>query len=122
MPGLTAILVFASSTAVAQPEYFVAAMKYGAETCKFCHATELGGEALNERGQWLLEERERREVDNIDVAWLETRGDEIVETSEDVTEEENIIDSELEPEGESTERGGGSSRSGTSIRLHNELR
>ncbi len=99
--SLVAVFVFGSWVVLAQPEYFVEAMEYGAEDCTFCHATASGGEALNERGQWLLEERERREVDEIVVAWLESRGEEIVETSEDASEEEDSIDSELEPEGES---------------------
>ncbi|MCY3885279.1 MAG: PQQ-binding-like beta-propeller repeat protein [Gammaproteobacteria bacterium] len=84
---LSTIFVFASITVLAKPEYIAQAMEYGAKDCSFCHATALGGEAVNERGQWLIEERERRKTDEIDVAWLESRGDEVVETPDETTED-----------------------------------
>ena len=67
------LLVFAFAPVNGKPEYFVAAVKWGATDCTFCHATATGGEAVNDRGQWLIEERDRLEVEFIDVEWLKDR-------------------------------------------------
>lgn len=60
----------------AKPELFVEAIAFGAKDCTFCHLSVAGGEAVNERGGWLIEERIRRETVDIDVAWLSDRGEE----------------------------------------------
>ena len=57
----------------AKPEYFEAATRYGAQDCTFCHGSSSGGEGLNERGEWLLQYRDRRDRQNIDVHWLARR-------------------------------------------------
>jgi quinoprotein glucose dehydrogenase len=57
----------------AKPEYFAGALRFGAADCAFCHLEEQGGEGLNERGNWLLAERDRRQAAAVDVAWLEAR-------------------------------------------------
>ena len=59
--------------ALANPEYLAPALQYGATDCSFCHITASGGEGHNERGLWLVAERERRGADTIDVAWLAVR-------------------------------------------------
>lgn len=46
------------------------AKKYGAKDCLFCHTQEDGGDAWNERGRWLIDEKGRRKADQIDVDWL----------------------------------------------------
>lgn len=69
--GLTALVQ-------AKPEYFAVAVQYGARDCSFCHATVIGGDTLNERGQWLADERLRREAPIVDVSWLADR-DEVIE-------------------------------------------
>ena len=48
-------------------------MEFGATDCAFCHVTQSGGEGNNARGQWLIDERERRGVPVIDVSWLADR-------------------------------------------------
>lgn len=54
----------------AYPAFLRQAVKYGAKNCLFCHKNPEGGEGWNERGQWLIAEKERRKADTIDVAWL----------------------------------------------------
>lgn len=90
---LNSALLAAASLVHAKPEYFAAAMDYGAEDCAFCHATAKGGESVNERGQWLIDERVRRNVEDIDVDWLKSREDAL---SDDPTG--NIEDSDTLPE------------------------
>lgn len=57
--------------AKAYPELLKKAGKFGAKDCLFCHKREQGGEGWNARGQWLLDEKERRKSDAVDVDWLE---------------------------------------------------
>ena len=64
---ITAALV---GQALAYPPFLIKARKFGAKDCTFCHIDPLGGPPWNERGQWLVEERERRKADVIDVEWL----------------------------------------------------
>jgi mono/diheme cytochrome c family protein len=37
--------------------------------CLLCHGREIPA-TLNDRGQWLVEERDRRDVEKMDMAWL----------------------------------------------------
>lgn len=66
-------LSLATGPASANPEFLVPAMEFGARDCGYCHLTPQGGEAHNERGAWLVAERERRGADAIDVSWLAAR-------------------------------------------------
>ncbi|MFY9558068.1 MAG: DUF3471 domain-containing protein [Blastocatellia bacterium] len=52
------------------PPLLVKAKKFGAKDCTFCHVDPDGGPPWNERGQWLVKEKERRGADSIDVEWL----------------------------------------------------
>ena len=70
---LAAVLALLATAAGANPEFLVPAMEFGARDCRFCHLTPQGGEGNNERGVWLAEERDRRGVDAIEVAWLAAR-------------------------------------------------
>jgi hypothetical protein len=54
----------------AYPPFLRKAQKFGAKDCKFCHTQPAGGEGWNERGKWLIAEKERRKADAIDVEWL----------------------------------------------------
>lgn len=54
----------------AYPAYLRQAQKFGAKGCTFCHLKPEGGEGWNERGQWLIDEKDRRKADAIDVEWL----------------------------------------------------
>ena len=71
---------FLCATALAKPEYFVESMKYGAKDCLFCHVNAAGGHGLTERGQWLVDQKNDRGVEAVDIAWLESR--EKVESSD----------------------------------------
>jgi hypothetical protein len=52
------------------PPLLVKARKFGAKDCTFCHVDPEGGPPWNERGQWLIKEKERRGVETVDVEWL----------------------------------------------------
>ena len=56
--------------AFAYPPFLAKARKFGAKDCTFCHVHPEGGEPWNERGAWLLKEKENRKAENIDVEWL----------------------------------------------------
>jgi hypothetical protein len=65
--GLVAAL--AEST-LGYPPLLVKAKKFGAKDCTFCHVDPEGGPPWNERGQWLIKEKERRGAETVDVEWL----------------------------------------------------
>lgn len=54
----------------AYPAYLRAAAKFGAKDCLFCHKMPEGGEGWNERGQWLIAEKDRRKADAVEIEWL----------------------------------------------------
>ena len=68
-----ALLAFVVQPVAANPEHLPPALEFGARDCGFCHLAPQGGQGHNERGLWLLAERDRRGVAAIDVAWLAAR-------------------------------------------------
>ena len=80
---LPVLLMFASYSA-AKPKHFVAAIQFGATDCSFCHTTVAGGEAVNERGAWLIEQKIKRNVLEVDVNWLTELG-EVADESRELT-------------------------------------
>lgn len=52
------------------PPLLAKSKKFGAKDCTFCHVDPDGGPPWNERGQWLIKEKERRAADSVDVEWL----------------------------------------------------
>ncbi|HKX28339.1 MAG TPA: hypothetical protein VJ302_11625 [Blastocatellia bacterium] len=67
---LFSAMLGASFKTEAYPPYLRQALKFGAKNCLFCHTQPSGGEGWNERGQWLIDEKERRKADDIDIEWL----------------------------------------------------
>ena len=65
--GVIAVLAAQSA---AYPPFVNKAKKFGAKDCTFCHVNADGGPPWNERGQWLIKEKERRGADAVDVEWL----------------------------------------------------
>ena len=59
-----------SAKVSAYPPYVGKAKKFGAKDCTFCHVDPMGGPPWNDRGKWLIKEKERRGVDSVDVEWL----------------------------------------------------
>jgi hypothetical protein len=55
---------------LAYPPFLPKSKKFGARDCTFCHVNAEGGEPHNERGQWLIKEKERRKADAVDPEWL----------------------------------------------------
>ena len=45
---------------LAFPPFLPKSKKFGAKDCTFCHVNAEGGEPHNERGQWLIKEKDRR--------------------------------------------------------------
>lgn len=52
------------------PPLLVKSRKFGAKDCTFCHVDPEGGPPWNERGQWMIKEKERRGAETVDVEWL----------------------------------------------------
>jgi hypothetical protein len=67
---ITAGVLGSSFSTQAYPPFLRKAQKFGAKDCLFCHKQPEGGEGWNERGQWLIAEKEKRKADAIDVEWL----------------------------------------------------
>jgi ketosteroid isomerase-like protein len=67
---LAGIVASLASHAFAYPPFLAKAKKFGAKDCTFCHVDPDGGPPWNERGKWLVEEKERRKADVVDVEWL----------------------------------------------------
>lgn len=59
----------------AYPPFLGKSAKFGAKDCTFCHTRSAGGEGWNERGKWLIAEKEKRQADSINVEWLAEYGD-----------------------------------------------
>ena len=89
---IVAVSVLLATRASGSPDLFVPAMEYGAKDCAFCHLTPQGGEANNERGLWLVEERERRGVEKVDVAWLAARETRVAKTEQPVRAPVRVAD------------------------------
>src|SRR5215813_15258802 len=67
---VTASFVGSSFNTAAYPAFLRKAVKFGAKNCLFCHKNPEGGEGWNERGNWLIAEKERRKADAVDIDWL----------------------------------------------------
>jgi len=63
------IAAFATET-FGYPPFLAKARKFGAKDCTFCHVAPEGGPPWNERGQWLMAQKEKRGAEVIDVDWL----------------------------------------------------
>lgn len=67
---IAAIVVALSSQTFGYPPFVVKAKKFGAKDCTFCHVDPDGGPPWNDRGKWLITEKERRGAETVDVEWL----------------------------------------------------
>lgn len=65
-----AIVFGATLTTKAYPPFVKKAQKFGAKDCMFCHKEAEGGEGWNDRGNWLIAEKDKRKADAVDVEWL----------------------------------------------------
>jgi len=65
-----AVMLGSALTTKAYPPFLKKAAKFGAKDCLFCHKEAEGGEGWNDRGNWLIAEKEKRKADVIDVEWL----------------------------------------------------
>jgi len=65
-----AILLGSALTTNAYPPFVKKAQKFGAKDCMFCHKEAEGGEGWNDRGNWLIAEKDKRKADAIDIEWL----------------------------------------------------
>jgi ketosteroid isomerase-like protein len=67
---VASVFIGLSSSASAYPPFVGKAKKFGAKDCTFCHVDPMGGPPWNDRGKWLIKEKERRNADAINVEWL----------------------------------------------------
>ncbi|MBS1791569.1 MAG: hypothetical protein JST85_27920 [Acidobacteria bacterium] len=65
-----AIVLGSAMTTKAYPPFLKKAAKFGAKDCLFCHKQPEGGEGWNDRGNWLIAEKDKRKADVVDVEWL----------------------------------------------------
>jgi hypothetical protein len=82
-------VVGSSFSTRAYPAFLRKAVKFGAKNCLYCHKEPAGGEGWNERGQWLIAEKERRKADDIDVEWLADYKEGAKKSAEDTENKEN---------------------------------
>ena len=98
---VTLLAIAGSSPSHSKPDYLAPAQKYGATNCGFCHVLPSGGQGHNERGSWLISERDRRGVAEIDVEWLSAR-DALIEREEQTTKTPSAVVAKLPEIGELT--------------------
>jgi ketosteroid isomerase-like protein len=67
---IVATIVIVATESVAYPPFLFKARKFGAQDCTFCHVNPEGGPPWNDRGKWLIREKEKRNADQVDVEWL----------------------------------------------------
>src|SRR5262245_55360872 len=67
---LGGVIAALAGKSLGYPPLLAKAKKFGAKDCTFCHVDPEGGPPWNERGQWLIKEKERRGADTVDVEWL----------------------------------------------------
>lgn len=65
-----AIIAALSSESLAFPPFVAKSRKFGAKDCTFCHIEPEGGPPWNDRGKWLIAEKDRRGAEVVDVEWL----------------------------------------------------
>ena len=46
------------------------ALGYPANDCSYCHINAAGGQPYNARGNWLMQQKEKRSANAVDVSWL----------------------------------------------------
>jgi hypothetical protein len=68
--SFVAVMLAFSPKATAYPPFVKKAEKFGAKNCLFCHKQPSGGEGWNERGEWLIAEKDKRKADAVDPEWL----------------------------------------------------
>jgi hypothetical protein len=66
----TAIIAAFATESFAFPPFVAKSRKFGAKDCTFCHVEPEGGPPWNDRGKWLIAEKERRGAEVVDVEWL----------------------------------------------------
>ena len=66
----TLALLALGATARANPEFLAIAARFGAKDCLYCHLEPGGGRSWNDRGHWLIQERQRQGIDVVDIPWL----------------------------------------------------
>lgn len=65
-----AIIATLATESLAFPPFVAKSRKFGAKDCTFCHVEPEGGPPWNDRGKWLIAEKERRGAEAVDVEWL----------------------------------------------------
>lgn len=67
---IASMIAALSTQTFGYPPFLIKAKKFGAKDCTFCHIDPEGGPPWNDRGKWLIGEKERRRAETVDVEWL----------------------------------------------------
>lgn len=67
---IASMIAALSTQTFGYPPFLIKAKKFGAKDCTFCHIDPEGGPPWNDRGKWLIGEKERRGAETVDVEWL----------------------------------------------------
>ena len=67
---LAGVMAALAAQSIAYPPFLAKSKKFGAKDCRFCHVNPQGGTPFNQRGQWLITEKDRRHADAVDPEWL----------------------------------------------------
>jgi len=67
---IAAMVAALAGQSLGYPPFLAKARKFGAKDCTFCHVDPEGGPPWNDRGKWLIKEKERRAAETVDVEWL----------------------------------------------------
>ena len=67
---IASVIAALSTQTFGYPPFLIKAKKFGAKDCTFCHIDPEGGPPWNDRGKWLIGEKERRRAETVDVEWL----------------------------------------------------
>ena len=67
---IASMIAALSTQTFGYPPFLIKAKKFGAKDCTFCHVDPEGGPPWNDRGKWLIGEKERRGAETVDVEWL----------------------------------------------------
>lgn len=80
LAAMTLIVAMEAGPAAASPQMLAKAAEKGlpAKNCQYCHVSavptkeKFKPEDLNERGTWLLAEKDKQKATNVDVEWLKS--------------------------------------------------
>jgi hypothetical protein len=71
--GIAGMLVVSPSSATMNMQKKAKELGFPAENCLYCHAEKMpkkGAVTYNDRGKWLVDQKDSRKAKEVDIAWL----------------------------------------------------